>query len=527
MKTIFTALALIALIIVNSVKLNAQVNVQDSLALVDLYNATNGPGWTDHTNWLTTNPVSSWHGVTVSDNRVITLFLGSNHLKGSLPNSIGDLGALTWLLMSFDSLSGSIPTSVGNLSALQYLTLDFNQLTGNIPPSIGNLTQLLELDLYKNQLTGTVPSSFSNLTSLQNLGIHFNNLSGPFPAVICDIPSLVILKLEFNQFTGHMPNAIGRLVNLVILEADDNQFNGAIPDSLFTLPILQLIINNNQFSGSIPANFGDLHQCEIINFSNNQLSGRIPVSIGNIQATSINLSNNRLSGNLPATIGKISSLSYLDIDNNRLTITPDVVFDLSLFPYLRELDFKSNRFTFNGIETIEQNFPYKFTYSPQAVIPVHAHGNTLAVSAGGTLSNNTYTWFKVGGTGNTVITADSTFQPAESGDYFVRITNAIATKLTLRSDTFSYVVPLAVSSNASKQPAKTSLLIYPNPVKDNVVHVQCSGNAKIIIVDAAGHVMMTRSIIGSTAINIASLANGLYYLKNINTGETKRFEVSR
>jgi len=40
----------------------AQVNVQDSLALVDLYNSTNGPNWSNHTNWLTKAPVSTWYG---------------------------------------------------------------------------------------------------------------------------------------------------------------------------------------------------------------------------------------------------------------------------------------------------------------------------------------------------------------------------------------------------------------------------------------------------------------------------------
>ncbi|MBX2922196.1 MAG: hypothetical protein KF746_08395 [Chitinophagaceae bacterium] len=41
----------------------AQVNVQDSLALVDLYNSTDGPDWVQNANWLA-GPVSTWHGVT-------------------------------------------------------------------------------------------------------------------------------------------------------------------------------------------------------------------------------------------------------------------------------------------------------------------------------------------------------------------------------------------------------------------------------------------------------------------------------
>src|SRR4029079_4557477 len=46
---------------------NAQVNKQDSLALVDLYNSTDGANWNDHTNWLTSKPVLKWYGITVAD----------------------------------------------------------------------------------------------------------------------------------------------------------------------------------------------------------------------------------------------------------------------------------------------------------------------------------------------------------------------------------------------------------------------------------------------------------------------------
>ena len=42
---------------------NAQVNVQDSLALVDLYNSTDGSHWKQNKNWLTSNPVKTWYGI--------------------------------------------------------------------------------------------------------------------------------------------------------------------------------------------------------------------------------------------------------------------------------------------------------------------------------------------------------------------------------------------------------------------------------------------------------------------------------
>ena len=60
MKKIYTAFCLlIALSICKPSVINAQVNVNDSLALVDLYNSTNGPNWMRNTNWLTEAPVSS------------------------------------------------------------------------------------------------------------------------------------------------------------------------------------------------------------------------------------------------------------------------------------------------------------------------------------------------------------------------------------------------------------------------------------------------------------------------------------
>src|SRR4029079_8428579 len=78
---------------------NAQVNVQDSLALVDFYNSTDGPHWSNKTNWLTSNPVSTWSGVTVANNAVVhnaIVFIRLNQrgLKGSIPSSLGNITSL-------------------------------------------------------------------------------------------------------------------------------------------------------------------------------------------------------------------------------------------------------------------------------------------------------------------------------------------------------------------------------------------------------------------------------------------------
>jgi Leucine-rich repeat (LRR) protein len=75
------------------------VDPQDSLALVAFYNATDGPNWTNNTNWLTGN-VEDWFGVNVTDGRVNLLEMQFNNVTGQLPEEIGELDALTVLILA-------------------------------------------------------------------------------------------------------------------------------------------------------------------------------------------------------------------------------------------------------------------------------------------------------------------------------------------------------------------------------------------------------------------------------------------
>src|SRR5206468_1876283 len=115
MKTKFTLFCLVFALCANINTTYAQVNKQDSLAFVDLYNSTGGPKWYNHTNWLTKVPLSKWNGITVTATRVITIDLRYNNLIGRIPSSIWNLVNLTELILYDNFLSGSIPSSIGNL----------------------------------------------------------------------------------------------------------------------------------------------------------------------------------------------------------------------------------------------------------------------------------------------------------------------------------------------------------------------------------------------------------------------------
>ena len=68
----------------------SQVDVEDSLSLVSLFDSAGGVNWDNNTNWLTGN-VNTWYGITVENNRVTNISLGYNSLLGSIPTSIGNL----------------------------------------------------------------------------------------------------------------------------------------------------------------------------------------------------------------------------------------------------------------------------------------------------------------------------------------------------------------------------------------------------------------------------------------------------
>ena len=106
----------------------AQVLEQDSLALVALYNATDGPYWTTSTNWLNAeSTVSSWYGVTVTGDRVTGLSLASNELAGQVPTDVANLTGLTSLDLS-DNLIEDLPDLTA-LTALTSFDVSGNALT--------------------------------------------------------------------------------------------------------------------------------------------------------------------------------------------------------------------------------------------------------------------------------------------------------------------------------------------------------------------------------------------------------------
>ena len=258
---------LLALCMLMSVATGAQVFTTDSLALVDLYNSTNGNEWARKDNWLSKMPVSTWYGITVSGNRVVKIQLGNNNLAGPIPASIGNISNLQFFYLPYNKLNGVLPPQITNCLQLEYLYLNNNELTGMMPVDLENCIYLIAIDLSNNQLTGGILSTLNLLGQLE------------------------ILNLSYNQLTGIIPPTVGNLKNLFSLE-----------------------LTNNLLTGSIPENLGD-NKIQYIGLGNNQLTGTVPLSLTNLPYGIFILSNNLLNGPLPVPADTV--FNYEDISGNK------------------------------------------------------------------------------------------------------------------------------------------------------------------------------------------------------------------
>ncbi len=283
-------------------------------ALIALYNATDGANWIRNTNWNTTEPVSTWHGVTTNTNGLIThLYLHGNNVSGTIPAAIGDLTNLETFQLQLNDLSGSIPVELGGLTNLKTLDLLGNRLSGSIPAALGQLTNLERLNLHGNTdhsalaadaggLSGSIPAALGDLTNLKLLNLSFNMLSGPIPAELGRLSNLEILDLGVNSVFGvnsvysdgayisglseEIPAALGNLTNLRLLDLSFNRLSGSIPSSLGRLTNLtHLYLYFNDLSGAIPTELGDLTNLERLWLRGNGFSGCVPTALAEIPDT--------------------------------------------------------------------------------------------------------------------------------------------------------------------------------------------------------------------------------------------------
>ena len=428
-----------------AVSLFAGSRESDSLALVAIKKANpKSP-----LNWDYTKSIDTWHGVTLSNNRVRKLKLRKKSLT-SIPTEIENLTNLTSIrfdinslkslpaeigkltnLMEFDLRNNSLnslPAEIGNITNLTVLKLKKNSLT-SLPAEIGNLTNLTELGLAMNSLK-SLPATIGNLTKLTELGLNMNSLKS-LPAGIGKLTKLTEFALGNNSLTS-LPTEIGDLTNLTGLALSSNSLT-SLPASIGKLKNLTALKVDKNSLISLPAEIGNLTKLIVLTLSDNSLTS-LPAGIGNLtKLIGLYLGNNSLTS-LPPGIGNLTKLMGLELQRNSLTSLPAEMENLA---NLTRLYANENLLSFSDIEYCKSNIPNlsfgSVHYAPQDSLPTVVSNDStfLFVLIGG--SNNSYLWYKNGLElkGETSDTLKIKKSSLDKDKYNCRAASSVITDLTL------------------------------------------------------------------------------------------------
>ncbi|QSE95889.1 T9SS type A sorting domain-containing protein [Fulvivirga lutea] len=437
----------------------------DSLALVELYNTTNGPDWLDNTNWLVGN-VNTWFGVGVNGGRVTDLFLSNNNLTGSISASIGALSALENIDFLGNSVGGTLPASFWNISTLNSIQFCCgNSIAGTISPAVG-LLDLTVIDLGGNNFTGNLPPELFNNTNLQFINLWDDedngmNLTGSIPSTIGNLTSLNTLVIEGNQLTGAIPAEIGNAISLQEVNLRNNQLSGNLPDEIWQLPLIRFIQvdYNPELSVTLPTNLSSLTQLQVLGISGtvpiggpfptefysltnllvldvggHRFTGTINPEINDlVNLTGLWLFGNTLTGDFPA-INSLTNLQAGSIAGNQFTSFPDI----SSLP-VGYFEVNNNQLDFNSI--IPNLGIADFRYipqnrrSPDEYLEVDEGGDLLLINSY-TTSGNQFTWVRNQQDTLALNDTQANYQITgatnnDLGGYFAYVTNSAAPDLTL------------------------------------------------------------------------------------------------
>ncbi|MCB0278035.1 MAG: hypothetical protein KDD94_00930, partial [Calditrichaeota bacterium] len=390
----------------DTITLKKNYHVADSLALVALYNSTNGANWTN--SWDLNTAVSTWFGVTLANNRVVSLNLANNNLNGTIPAQLEDLIELTTLNLGSNQINGYLPTEFNNLSKLT--SLDIHQNNLDSIPQLNGLTSLQSLkvggnrldfnDILRNDGIAATEYTFMNQAIFGDkttiVAVLGSSVTLTFPDIGGDsfqwrkngsvltgatnqnLNLNTISEADFANYTLHVSHSSitgfsifsdtitlkknYHVADSLALIALYNSLDGANWDNSWSLNtgitswygvsfsggrVVSINLMNNQLKGTVPSQLQNLTALTSLNLSSNQLEGSLLSTIAGLRNLPnlrvLNLSANNLSGTIPAELAEIDSLRELILNSNLLSGT--IPASISTFLKLEKLDISSNQLT--------------------------------------------------------------------------------------------------------------------------------------------------------------------------------------
>ena len=308
-----------------------EIPTTECMALVDIYNSTDGDHWNNKTNRMNTWQICNigwWYGVTCtgSPKHVTNLALSNNNLSWTINNIFGWLPYLNALWLNNNSMAFWNYDALWPLSNLKTLALNNNIIPGFTADAFNNLNNLETLYLSNNPFTFFNTGTFEWLPKLKNLQMSNDNL--PY---IPNLPnSIQILAMDNNQITNIPSTIFAWKTGLQILYLYNNNINHLSTGTFSDLiSLTNLRLNNNPMTWWLANNvFDSLNSLTTLYLYNDQLT--------NITSSTFhwlaNISDLRIQNNLISTIANdafqwLTSLQTLMLNNNQLTSLSDNIFD--------------------------------------------------------------------------------------------------------------------------------------------------------------------------------------------------------
>ena len=322
--------------------------------------------------WSRAMPIEQWQGVRVGSSppRIIALRLADAKLNGRVPEELGALAMLRWLLLNGNMLVGQIPSAVAQLRNLEEVRLAGNDFSG---PPPGQLFKVALNDLHgmlfcartdtlkhgllddcealldlRAALAGEAQLNWRRsepITSwhgvqiggdpLRIVGLHLQHsgLSGEVPAALGNLDRLATLWLEGNRLRGALPGELAQSQRLRDLRVDATLLAQGAPAALCRLKALADVLAdacarpaepNPGLRADVDALLAAQEQLDAAGVLNWQPTLSIEAWDGVILAgepqrvAALLLGRRGLAGRLPPALGRLTQLVELRLERNRL-----------------------------------------------------------------------------------------------------------------------------------------------------------------------------------------------------------------
>lgn len=312
------------------------ITKDECLALVDIYENTDGESRSNSYQWFESGDPADWYGVVTAPwaswekDHVTALYFqkddttsatigdqSGNGLSGSLGSSIADLAWLEHLDISNNSIS-SLPSEITSLASLQTLKASNSGIAWFLPTGLWASQSLASIDLSNNTLEWWFPADVIT-SDLISIDMSQNQFSGELPDDWSDTTWLESIKLSVNWFSGVLPQSLFDIMVLEQIDLWGNSFNGVLPSLLFATDIETIDLSNNNIYDTISSTWWNRSNLTSLDLSHNSLYGNaLSIFLNSPVLGSLDLSHNTITGRIPEEWDENGALDTLNLENNAL-----------------------------------------------------------------------------------------------------------------------------------------------------------------------------------------------------------------